>query len=181
MGIIAGKRAFMDAFIHPEKGKRVLIAGTFNAHPLPTAAAIATLRKLASPQHNVYEHVRKLGKLLEEGLRSIFKQLGVSSHVAREGSAFCAYFMDHAPRDYHDIAEHHNFAFDKKYRFELIKRGIFNFPLPIKQGSISFAHSVQDIEETLVKTEAVIGMIRGKAMDRLPLRKKLTPTILQGR
>jgi glutamate-1-semialdehyde 2,1-aminomutase len=181
MGIIAGKKTYMDVFIHPEKAKRVLIAGTFNAHPLPTAAAIATLRKLASPQHNVYEHVRKLGKLLEEGLKTIFKQFGVSSCVAREGSAFCAYFMDHTPRDYHDVAEHHNFAFDKEYRFELIQRGIFNFPLPIKQGSISFAHSVQDIEETLVKTEAVIGIIRGKAKGRLPLRKKPTPAILQGR
>jgi glutamate-1-semialdehyde 2,1-aminomutase len=64
--------------------------------------------------------------------------------------------MDHAPVDFHDIANHHDFAFDKQYRLQLIENGIFNFPLPIKQGSISFAHTIQDIEETLEKTDMVL-------------------------
>jgi glutamate-1-semialdehyde 2,1-aminomutase len=38
----------------------------------------------------------------------------------------------------------------------LIEEGIFNFPLPTKQGSISFAHSVCDIDETLEKTRRVV-------------------------
>lgn len=33
---------------------------------------------------------------------------------------------------------------------------IFNFPLPIKQESISFAHTIKDIEETLEKTNATL-------------------------
>ena len=64
--------------------------------------------------------------------------------------------MDKAPVDYHDIEAHHDFTFDKEYRLGLIENGIFNFPLPIKQGSISFAHSVQDIEETIEKTKLVV-------------------------
>lgn len=155
MGVIGGKSVYMDYFIHPEKARRVLMAGTYNAHPIPTAAAIATLRKLASAQHDVYHHVQKLGQLLEDGLREIFKKFDASFVVARESSAFCLYFMDHAPRDYHDIAQNHNFDLDKNYRLRLIEQGIFNFPLPIKQGSISFAHTTRDIDETLVKTETV--------------------------
>jgi glutamate-1-semialdehyde 2,1-aminomutase len=181
IGMIGGKSAFMDLFAHADKAKRVLIAGTFNSHPLPTAAAIATLKKLASPHHKVYEHVRKLGELLEQGLQAIFTRFGVQAHVAREGSAFCVYFMDHAPSDYHDIAEHHDFAFDKEYRFELIRRGVFNFPLPIKQGSISFAHSARDIEETLQKTEAVLREVCEKAKTPRSLRKSQAPGILQDR
>jgi glutamate-1-semialdehyde 2,1-aminomutase len=163
MGVVAGKSVYMDYFIHPEKAKRVLIAGTYNAHPLTTAAAIATLNKLASPKFGVYDHVRKLGHMLEDGLRRIFKTLDAPVCVAREGSAFCVYFMDHAPRDYHDIAQHNNAALDKSYRLNLIQRGIFNFPLPIKQGSISFAHSVADIEQTLTETEAVCRNLLGKS------------------
>jgi glutamate-1-semialdehyde 2,1-aminomutase len=155
MGVVAGKSVYMDYFIHPERDKRVLIAGTFNAHPFTTAAAIATLKKLASSKFAVYDHVGKLGQILEDGLKRIFKGFDAPVCVAREGSAFCVYFMEHAPRDYHDIAQHNDAALDKAYRLKLIERGIFNFPLPIKQGSISFAHSIADIEQTLEKTEAV--------------------------
>jgi glutamate-1-semialdehyde 2,1-aminomutase len=71
--------------------------------------------------------------------------------------------MDHAPVDFHDIALHHDFALDKEYRLRLIEKGIFNFPLPIKQGSISFAHTAKDIEETLEKTAEVVGNLFEKA------------------
>jgi glutamate-1-semialdehyde 2,1-aminomutase len=157
MGVIGGKKKFMDYFAHPEKSERVLIAGTFNAHPLISIAAIATLQKLTSIEHRVYEHVNKLGVRLEKGLSEIFQDYDSPFYVAREGSAFCVYFMDHAPVDFHDIAVNNNFAFDKEYRLKLIEKGIFNFPLPIKQGSISFAHTTQDIDETLEKTQSVVS------------------------
>jgi glutamate-1-semialdehyde 2,1-aminomutase len=161
MGVIGGKKIYMDQFIHPEKEKRALIAGTFNAHPVTTVAAIATLQKLSSPEFKVYEHVEKLGVMLEEGYREIFKDLEASTYIARQGSAFCVYFMDHAPVDYHDIAQHNNFKLDKEYRVQLIHRGIFNFPLPIKQGSISYAHTTLDIEKTLEETKSVINNLIG--------------------
>jgi glutamate-1-semialdehyde 2,1-aminomutase len=156
MGVIGGKKEYMDYFNHREKSKRVLIAGTFNAHPVITAAAIATLQKLSSPGFKVYQHVDQLGQLLERGLSDILVQYDRPFHIARQSSAFCVYFMEKAPVDYHDIAMHHDFKFDKAYRLALIENGIFNFPLPIKQGSISFAHSVQDIEETIEKTRIVV-------------------------
>lgn len=162
MGVIGGKKKYMDYFVHPDQKKRVLIAGTFNAHPITNIAAIATLKKLASKEHRVYEHVENLGRLLENGLNDIFSQYDFPFHVAREKSAFCVYFMDHAPVDFHDILLSHNFSFDREYRLGLIKRGIFNFPLPIKQGSISFSHSVSDIEQTLDVTKDIIKEIVGK-------------------
>jgi glutamate-1-semialdehyde 2,1-aminomutase len=64
--------------------------------------------------------------------------------------------MDHAPVDWHDIAEHHDFALDERYRRALIEKGIYHFPLATKQGSISFAHSQTDIDETLSKTRDVL-------------------------
>ncbi|RAK02284.1 glutamate-1-semialdehyde 2,1-aminomutase [Larkinella arboricola] len=159
LGVIGGKKKYMDYFVHPDRDKRVLIAGTYNAFPLTTVAAIATLQKLTSPEHRVYEHVNQLGQRLEDGLNTIFAATGRPFHLARQGSAYCLYFMDHAPVDFHDIAANHDFALDKAYRVKLIEKGIFNFPLPIKQGSISFAHTVQDIDETLEKTEAVVSQL----------------------
>lgn len=167
MGVIGGKKKYMDYFVHPEKSERVLIAGTFNAHPLISIAAITTLTKLASKKFNVYDHVDMLGERLEKGLTSIFDKYDTPYYIAREKSAFCVYFMDHAPVDFHDILLNNNFALDKAYRLKLIEQGIFNFPLPIKQGSISFAHSVQDIDETLEKTHSVVNDLFNKKVVNL--------------
>ncbi|HEU4608760.1 MAG TPA: aspartate aminotransferase family protein, partial [Chitinophagaceae bacterium] len=156
LGVIAGKKEYMDYFVHPDKDSRVLIAGTYNAFPLTIAAGIATLEKLASKEFKVYDHVYALGEQMEAGLKAIFNESGISFHVSRQGSAFCVYFMDHQPVDFHDILLHHNFALDKKYRRKLIENGIFHFPLPIKQGSISYAHSAGDISKTLEITKKIV-------------------------
>ncbi|MDQ8005785.1 MAG: aspartate aminotransferase family protein [Pedobacter sp.] len=159
LGVIAGKKKYMDYFVHPDKENRVLIAGTYNAFPLTTAAAIATLEKLKSPVHKVYEHVEKLGSALEKGYQEIFSKLDRPVYVARQGSAFCVYFMDHEPVNFHDVLVNHDFDFDARYRKELIKKGVYNFPAPIKQGSISFAHTMEDIEQTLEVTAQVLKQI----------------------
>lgn len=156
LGVIGGKKKYMDYFVHPDKAKRVLIAGTYNAFPLTIAAGIATLQKLASPEFKVYEHVYALGEQMEKGLKEILPALGVPFHIARIGSAFCVYFMDHQPVDFHDVLLNHKFELDKKYRRALIDNGIFHFPLPIKQGSISYAHTKADIEKTLEVTSKIV-------------------------
>jgi glutamate-1-semialdehyde 2,1-aminomutase len=159
MGVIAGKKKYMEYFNAPDKANRVLIAGTFNAHPLITVAAIATLKKLSLSEANVYEHVERLAYELENGLKSIFSKYDQPVHLSFQGSAFCVYFMDHAPVDFHDIVLHHDFALDRKYRLRLIEQGIFNFPMPVKQGSISYAHTNIDIEETLDKSEKLVARL----------------------
>ena len=156
IGIIGGKARFMDYFVHPDKKKRVLIAGTYNAHPIPVAAAIATVRKLMSTEHGVYAHIERLGGELERGLREVLRRSGRAFHVARQGSALCVYFMDHAPVDFHDLAQHNDAAFDKAWRVALIERGIYQFPLPSKQASISYAHTDDDIAKTIEAVEDVM-------------------------
>ena len=70
---------------------------------------------------------------------------------------FCLYFTDHLPEDWHDIAENHNFDFDLQLRRELVDNGIYFFPSPVKQCSISFAHTLADIQNTLVNVETAIA------------------------
>jgi glutamate-1-semialdehyde 2,1-aminomutase len=146
---LGGKKELMDWFVHPDTSKRVLLAGTYNAHPVPTAAAIATIERLLMNDGEVYRHVELLGKKMQEGLERIISHLGFEAVVARQGSAFCVYFMDHCPKDWHDLAGHHDFSFDEQLRRRLIKLGTYFFPLAAKQCSISFAHATEDIETTL--------------------------------
>jgi len=135
----------------------VLLAGTYNAHPVPTAAAIATIERLALNDGEVYRHTASLGEKTECGIAEIVRKLGIKGSVARQGSAFCLYFMDHCPRDWHDLATHHDFAADNTMRLLLIRRGIYMFPLATKQCSISAAHSEADIDLTLQMMEEVLG------------------------
>jgi glutamate-1-semialdehyde 2,1-aminomutase len=159
IAVLGGKKDLMNWFVHPEPAKRVLLAGTYNAHPVPTAAAIATIERLLMNEGEVYRHVEALGEQFEQGLKKIISGAGLQAALARQGSAFCIYFMDHCPRDWHDLAEHHDFQFDERMRQELIRRGIYFFPLATKQGSISFAHKAADIDATLEAIQATLGSI----------------------
>jgi glutamate-1-semialdehyde 2,1-aminomutase len=146
---LGGKKELMDWFVHPDPSQRVLLAGTYNAHPVPTAAAIATIERLLMNDGEVYRHVEHLGQKMQKGLEAIFRDLDFEAVVARQGSAFCIYFMDHCPRDWHDLAGYHDFRFDDQFRRTLIEVGIYFFPLATKQCSISFAHTEEDIDITL--------------------------------
>ena len=149
IAIVGGRRDYLEWFVHPEPAKRVLAAGTYNGHPVPVAAAIATIERLLGDNGAVYRHVETLGAQMEAGLNGIIKRRGINAVVARQGSAFCLYFMDHLPVDWHDLASHHDFTLDEAIRQEAIRRGVFCFPLATKQWSISAAHTAQDVAVTL--------------------------------
>ncbi len=150
---LAGKRSLMDLAISDDPAKRVLIAGTYNCHPIPVAAAMACLCKLSDPALDVYGHLEQLARQLEEGLERLFADHAIAATIRRIGSAHCVYFMDRVPTNWWEILTGHDFDFDRRYRRALIERGIYHFPVPTKQGSISFAHTTDDINETLTATE----------------------------
>ncbi len=157
LGAIGGRAEIMDLFDAADPSRRVLISGTYNGHPLTLAAAIATMERLLRERDTLYPRLNALGAQMADGLCALFAEHDRLVTVARQGSAFCVYFMDHAPTSWHDIATHHDMALDLRYRRALIEQGVYHFPLPTKQGSISAAHTTQDIAETLERTQAVLA------------------------
>ena len=154
LGVIGGKKEIMQLFDHPDPTKRVLISGTYNAHPVNVAAAIATIKILQ--QQNVYETIWNRSKQLYDGLKILLAEKGIDNVINFNQSAFCVYFCENQPKDLHDILYHHNFAVDKKYRLELIKRGVYHIPIECKQGSVSYMHTEDDIYKTLDITKEVL-------------------------
>jgi glutamate-1-semialdehyde 2,1-aminomutase len=152
---IAGRRELMDLFSHPDPRQRVLLAGTYNGHPVPVAAAIATIEALRAENGAIYTRLEALGRRFEEGFAAVAGDRPLT--LVREGSALCVYFMDHAPADWHDLAGGHDFAADLQMRRALIENGIFVFPVPTKQWSISAAHTEAMIDETLERVAEAIG------------------------
>ena len=179
LAVLGGKTELMNYFIHPDKARRPLLAGTYNAHPIPVAAAIATLKLLLENDGEVYRYVESLGAKMEDGIESILGSLEVDGVVARQGSAFCVYFMDHAPRDWHDLAEHHDFDADNKWRRALIDRGVYLFPEATKQCSISTAHTEEDVALTLERMLETLTMLTSDGASRLRVPRSSTRNIEQ--
>jgi glutamate-1-semialdehyde 2,1-aminomutase len=152
---LAGKAEYLDLATDPDPSKRVLVAGTYNCHPVPVAAAIACLTKLMDPAVDVYGKLERLAQRLEAGQKALFERFKIPAIISRVGSASCVYFTkaSEPPADWWDILEQHDAGFDARYRRALIERGIYHFPVIVKQGSISYAHGEGDIDQTLNATE----------------------------
>lgn len=157
LGVVGGKKEIMELFDSPDPEKRVLIAGTYNAHPVNAAAAIATLKILNNPA--IYSSIHQTSKRLYSGLTQIFTEKGIPIVLSNNASAYCIYFTEKTPVDLHDILENVDFAFDLKYRKALISKGIYHIPIACKQGSVSYAHSDADIDKTLEITKEVLKEI----------------------
>ena len=156
LAAMSGKSVYMDLAVSNDAKKKVLLAGTYNCHPVPVAAAIACLKKLMSKELDVYGKLERLAQRLEAGQQELFQRHGVPAVISRVGSASCVYFSKVEPSDWWDILENHDAAFDIRYRRALIERGIYHFPVIVKQGSISFAHSEADIAKTLEATDSAL-------------------------
>lgn len=159
MGVVGGRREIMALCSDPDPKRRVVIAGTYNGHPVNVAAATATLQRLKSREAEVYGELERLGARMQEGLARVFADRNYSTTLVRQGSAFALYFMDHAPVSWQDIAVHNDNERDLAYRRAMIEAGIFHFPVATKQSSISLAHTDVDIDETVAITADVIARL----------------------
>lgn len=157
MGILGGRAELMNLFADPDPKKRVLVAGTYNGHPINVAGALATIDILQRNDGAVYACIEDKTAKLQAGLEKLFRNSGQRATIVRNASAWCVYFMDHAPRDWHDILEHHDFDKDVRFRVGLIREGIYLFPTACKQGSVSASHTDDDIEKTLEAAERVLA------------------------
>ena len=159
LAVVGGREEIMSLF-EPSAGQsRVLLAGTYNAHPVVMAAALATLRVLLDPERAIYLHLEQLSAEFEEGLIQTFQELGRPVTVTRVASAFGYYLMDHEPRDWHDILAHHDMAADELLRRRLVETGVYWFPLATKQISLSAAHTRADIQLTLERLGGVVAAL----------------------
>lgn len=156
MGVVGGRREIMALCSDPDPRRRVVIAGTYNGHPVNVAAAKATLQRLKSREAEIYGELERLGGRLQEGLERVFADHNYATTLVRQGSAFALYFMDHAPVSWQDIAIHNDNERDVAYRRAMIEAGVFHFPVATKQSSISLAHTDADIDETVALTADVL-------------------------
>lgn len=156
MGVIAGRRRFMDALDGgqwgfgdasiPEVGV-TYFAGTFQRHPLAIAAALAVTEELKAGGPELQRRVGSLCARMVDGLNDHFQSVGAPIHIERCESMFSFKF-----------AEEHEFT--SLFYYYMRARGISMW-----EGGASFltaAHTDEDIDEVIrAVIETVAEMQRG--------------------
>ncbi len=149
---ICGQSELMDRF-NTRAGGDVFFAGTYNAHPVGCAAALATIETMEN--QSVHEHVFRLGEKMRQGLREITERLKLKATVAGFGSVFLTYFQEGPIESYNDLLRNDQ-KLQVAYRRRLMDRGIFKLPLNLKRNHISFSHTDTHVENTLQAAEDVL-------------------------
>ncbi len=154
--IIAGKRELMEQFSTFPGGK-VFVGGTYNGHPVGSAAALATIAALEDG--SVHERTFRLGARLRDGLAEIAGRLGIEMVSAGYGSVFTPYFMSGPIERYEDLLRNDT-ARDVGFRSAMCAEGIFMLPMPLKRNHVSAAHTDADVDHTLDVAERVLKAMR---------------------
>jgi glutamate-1-semialdehyde 2,1-aminomutase len=152
---VAGGKEVMERFdTHPSGD--VFFAGTFNGHPVSSAAAIATIRRLENPA--TYDKLYYLGDRMRAGLRTIGERLPFPTSVAGYGSIYILYFSETPPTRSTDLVSHDGPLF-MRYRRAMIERGIFEPVMDLKRCHISLAHTEDDVDRTLNVAEDALKYV----------------------
>ncbi|MFD2767898.1 aspartate aminotransferase family protein [Micromonospora eburnea] len=148
---LGGSRALMENF--SSAGGSVLLAGTYNGHPVGAAAALATIDRLRDTDH--YPRVRRLGDLMRAGLAEVISELGIPAQVVGEGSVFVVYFVPEPVRGYRDLLGNDDDAYREFHR-RMTDSGFLMLPMSLKRNHISGAHTEDDVTRTIDAARTVL-------------------------
>ncbi len=153
IGAIAARKEIME-YLAP-CGK-VYQAGTFSGNPISMVAGVATLEILE--RENVYEKLEYLGKKIYNGIVDILQKLNLKFKVYQLGSMFQIYFNENEIKNYNDAIKSDKDKF-LEFQRRLLYKGIYLPPSQFECNFISYSHSYDDINETLIKIEEALKEI----------------------
>jgi len=148
-GAVVGKKEIMNCGIHA--------SGTFNANPIGTAAALATIKELE--KQGTYEHLDEMGMMLVEGFNSLSKKYNIKIYTRHIGGIFILYFgFDKDQRDFREWLSNADIELYEKFIKRCEEYGI-RFTDRRGREYISTTHTKEDIIRTLKVSERVLSEI----------------------
>ncbi len=149
LAVYGGKRAIMQTIapLGP-----VYQAGTLSGNPLSVAAALSTLKQL---NDTVYAQLEERGAQLEAGLNAQIQELNLEAAVQRVGSMITLFFRKGPIKNWDDAKTSDTKAFGRFHQ-SLTQQGVYWPPAQFEAAFLSYAHTEQDISETLEKTRLAL-------------------------
>lgn len=154
VGAYAGSRALMEqvAPVGP-----VYQAGTLSGNPVAMAAGLAQLEYLDG-HPEVYRTINESGALLARELRLLTQKYHVPAVVNQCGSLLCTFFTEGAVESYEEAKASDTVRF-AKYFNAMLERGVYLAPSQFEAMFVSFAHSSEDLDETLRVAEETMAQL----------------------
>lgn len=164
---VAGREDVMSlAAPGVEHGRAVKFdGGTFSAHPAAMAAGIAFLRFLIEHEEEIYPHIGRLGRMARTGIEERLAAYGMNarcggdaSPVSEDSSLVAVHVLTdgaeavRSPDQVYDPARSDMELRDAVFKLAMLKEG---FHVVHGYGGISFAHSEEQIQESLDAFERI--------------------------
>lgn len=143
IGAYGGRKDIMDkvAPIGP-----AYQAGTHAGNPASILSGIACLEVLK--QDGVYEHLDRLGSLLEKGILEAAKNNSISITINRLKGALTVYFTDEKVFNYEQAESTDGEMFGKFFKL-MVEQGVMLAPSKYEAWFITISHTEDDIEATI--------------------------------
>jgi len=146
VGAIGGTAEIVEHFT---PSGEVFQSGTFSGHPVTMAAGHEYLRYAA--ENDVYDHVNGLGEQLRRGIAEIIQDQAPRYTVVGVGSMFKTIFTrdGEVPENGAEIAAAETDRWERVFWQEMKDRGVFLTANQYESQFASYAHTEEDVEETL--------------------------------
>lgn len=133
-----GEAAIMDVI---NKGAAQM--GTFNGNPLVSAAGLACLTEVMTP--DAYRYLSGLGARLVAGCQQSIDDNGIPAHTVDLGAKGCVSFRAERLTNYRDFLATKPELFGAAFPWAL-NRGIFMAPGDEEQWTLSVQHTVDEVD-----------------------------------
>ena len=134
-------------------------AGTLSGNPVAMAAGLATLKGTAAP--GFYETLDARTARLVSGIESAARRRGVPMTAGHAGSMWGVYLTAGPVRNFDDAKRADTALFARWHRAALAS-GVFLAPSAFEAGFVSSAHTQEDIDVTVERLDAALGVaLRG--------------------
>ncbi|MBN3942009.1 MAG: glutamate-1-semialdehyde 2,1-aminomutase [Nostoc sp.] len=153
VGAYGGRRDIMS-MVAP--AGPVYQAGTLSGNPLAMTAGIKTLELLQKP--GTYESLERITKKLADGLLQIAKETGHAACGGQISAMFGLFFTSGPVHNYEDAKKSDTAKFGRFHR-GMLERGVYLAPSQFEAGFTSFAHTEEDIEQTLAVARDVMSSL----------------------
>ncbi|MEH2270625.1 MAG: glutamate-1-semialdehyde 2,1-aminomutase [Nostoc sp.] len=153
VGAYGGRRDIMS-MVAP--AGPVYQAGTLSGNPLAMTAGIKTLELLQKP--GTYESLERITKKLADGLLQIAKETGHAVCGGQISAMFGLFFTSGPVHNYEDAKKSDTAKFGRFHR-GMLERGVYLAPSQFEAGFTSFAHTEEDIEQTLAVARDVMSSL----------------------
>ena len=154
VGAYGGKKDLLEQ-VSPSGG--VYQAGTLSGNPLACAAGIKMLEILT--EEKPYELLGKMCQALVSIMEENISESGVRACINRVGSAFTIFFGVDSVAGYDDAMAADTEMFAAYFR-GMLERGIYIPPAQYEANFLSTAHTIDDLEATLIAQKEVFETLK---------------------